>query len=151
MSDEHWRPVTLENSHLVQGPFFHGTRVALLVGDLLSPGYPSNYERARVLSHIYFSALLEPAIWGAELSVAFAGAAGRGRIYVVEPTNCFEDDPNLTNKRFPGNPTKSYRTREPLRIVGEVNDWLGHTGEAIRSMVDAIRDLQRLGTAIIED
>ena len=146
-----WKPVTLENCKLVPGPFYHGTRVDLATGELLSPGYASNYEEGRVLRHIYFSASLEPAIWGAELAMAFASLEGRGRIYIVEPTGSFEDDPNLTNKRFPGNPTRSYRIREPLRIVGAVADWQGHTEEAIRDMVDSLRELKRRGLAIIED
>ncbi|MEN9220881.1 MAG: NAD(+)--rifampin ADP-ribosyltransferase [Thermostichus sp. BF3_bins_97] len=151
MSDDQWQPVTPENCKLVQGPFYHGTKVALAIGDLLSTGYPSNYEEDRVLSHVYFSAILEPAIWGAELAMAFAGSNGPGHIYIVEPTGSFEDDPNLTNKRFPGNPTKSYRTREPLRIIGVVEDWQGHTEEAIRGMLDSIKELKRRGLAIIED
>jgi rifampin ADP-ribosylating transferase len=150
-NDDPWNPVTLENCKLVRGPFYHGTRADLVIGDLFSPGYPSNYEEGRVLSHIYFSALLEPAIWGAELAMAFASAEGRGRIYIVEPTGAFEDDPNLTNKRFPGNPTKSYRTRESLRIIGAVENWQGHTEDAIRGMLDALLDLKRRGLAIIED
>ena len=123
----------------------------MAIGDLLSPGYPSNYEDGRVLSHIYFSAIMEPAIWGAELAIAFASSEGRGRIYIVEPTGSFEDDPNLTNKRFPGNPTKSYRTREPLRIAGQVENWQGHTEGAIRGMLDSLLELKRRGLAIIED
>lgn len=151
MSDDQWKPVTLENCKLVRGPFYHGTKVELAIGDLLSPGYPSNYQEGRVLSHIYFSAMLEPAIWGAELAMAFASLEGRGRIYIVEPTGLFEDDPNLTNKRFPGNPTKSYRTRDPLRILGAVDDWQGHTEETIRGMLDSLRELKRRGLYIIED
>lgn len=151
MSDDQWKPVTLENCKLVRGPFYHGTKVELAIGDLLSPGYPSNYQEGRVLSHIYFSAMLEPAIWGAELAMAFASLEGRGRIYIVEPTGLFEDDPNLTNKRFPGNPTKSYRTRDPLRILGAVEDWQGHTEETIRGMLDSLRELKRRGLYIIED
>ena len=151
MSNDQWSPVTPEDCKLVPGPFYHGTKVDLAMGDLLSPGYPTNYEEGRVLAHIDFSALLEPAIWGAELAMAFASSEGRGRIYIVEPTGSFEDDPNLTNKRFPGNPTKSYRTRESLRIVGSVENWQGHTEEAILGMVNSLRELKRRGLAIIED
>ncbi len=151
MNDDQWQPVTHENCTLVSGPFYHGTKADLAIGDLLSPGHPSNYEEGRVLSHIYFSALLEPAIWGAELAMAFAGSQGRGRIYTVEPTGSFEDDPNLTNKRFPGNPTRSYRTRAPLRIVGMVEDWTGHPEDTIRGMLESLRDLRRRGLAVIED
>jgi len=151
MSDDLWTPVTPQNCKLVTGPFYHGTKVNLALNDLLSTGFPSNYERDRVLKHIYFSAILEPAIWGAELAMAFASLDGRGRVYIVEPTGSFEDDPNLTNKRFPGNSTKSYRTREPLRVVGVVEDWIGHTEEAIHGMLASIRELKHRGLAVIED
>lgn len=151
MSNVQWEPVTVENCGSVSGPFYHGTKAELSIGDLLSPGFPSNYDEGRVLHHIYFSALLEPAIWGAELSAAFASSGERGRIYIVEPTGPFEDDPNLTNKRFPGNPTKSYRTRSPLEVVGVVGEWQGHSEEDIRKMLDSLADLKRRGLAIIED
>ena len=103
------------------GPFYHGTRADLAPGDLLAPGFASNYAD-RKLSWIYFSGTLDAAIWGCEL----AKGEGRERIYVVEPTGAFEDDPNLTDKRFPGNPTQSYRSQEPLRVVGEVESWEPH-------------------------
>ena len=131
--------------------YYHGTKADLSIGDLLSPGFPSNYDQARVLNHIYFSSLLEPAIWGAELAVAFSGSGVRGNIYIVEPTGAFEDDPNLTNKRFTGNPTKSYRTRESLRVIGVVEDWQGHAEGDIRKMLDSLRELTSQGLAIIED
>lgn len=151
MNEDQWKPVTHENCKHVIGPFYHGTKVDLVIGALLSPGYPSNYEDSRVSNNLYFSANLEPAIWGAELAMSLASLEGRGRIYIVEPTGTFEDDPNLTNKRFPGNPTKSYRTRDPLRIVGVIEDWQGHPEEAIREMLDHLLDLNRRGLAIIED
>jgi rifampin ADP-ribosylating transferase len=151
MNTELWTPVTTDNCGLVPGPFYHGTKARLAVGELLRPGYTSNYAEGRVLRHIYFSAALEPAIWGAELAIAFAGGEGRGHIYIVEPTDPFEDDPNLTNKRFPGNPTQSYRTRGALRIVGEVETWQGHSDDAIRAMVESLRALQGRGLAVIED
>ncbi len=113
---EQWIPVSHENCAQVRGPFYHGTRAVLSVGDVITTGHVSHFE-GRALKHVYFSALLEPAIWGAELAMALSSLEGRGRIYRVEPTGPFEDDPNLTNKRFPGNPTQSYRTRDPLRIV----------------------------------
>jgi rifampin ADP-ribosylating transferase len=111
------------------GPFYHGTRADLAVGDLLAPGFNSNY-REQKLSWIYFSASLESAIWGCELAQGDA----RERIYIVEPTGPFEDDPNLTDKKFPGNPTQSYRSREPLRIVGEIEQWEGHSPERLAEM-----------------
>ena len=151
MSKDQWKPVTADNCKLVRGPFYHGTKVCFSNGDLLSVGHPSNYEDGRVLHHIYFSSLLEPAIWGAELAMAFAGAQGRGHIYIVEPVGAFEDDPNLTNKRFPGNPTRSYRTRDPLRVVGKVENWQGHTEAEIRQMLNSLLALKRRGLAIIED
>ncbi len=109
--------------------FYHGTRADLKPGDLLGPGYSSNYTERRS-PWIYFSETLHAATWGAEL----ARGEGRGRIYEVEPTGAFVDDPNLTDKKFPGNPTRSYRSREPLRIVREVLDWHGHSPEEIQAM-----------------
>jgi len=126
--------------------FYHGTRADLKVGDLLGPGYGSNFVE-RALNHIYFSATLEAATWGAEL----ARGDGRGRIYIVEPTGSFEDDPNLTDKKFPGNVTASYRSLEPLRVVGEVRDWIGHTPEQLQAMRDGLARLKAEGTATIED
>ncbi len=135
----------------MQGPFYHGTRATLSVGDLLTTGHETHFESGRVLKHLYFAALMEPAIWGAELSIALSGSSGRGHIYVVEPTGPFEDDPNLTNKRFPGNPTRSYRSRDPLRIVGVVSDWQGHSAEIIRGMLDSLDNLKRQGLSVIEE
>ena len=127
-------------------PFYHGTRADLGVGDLLAPGFHSNYGE-RKLSWIYFSGTLEAAIWGAEL----AKGGGRERIYIVEPAGPFEDDPNLTDKRFPGNPTRSYRSREPLRIVGIVSEWQGHSPERIKEMKDALERMEAQGGARIID
>ena len=146
-----WKPVSHENSSQVPGPFYHGTKAILEIGELLTIGHPSHFEEGRTLKHLYFSSLMEPAIWGAELAISLSGATGRGRIYVVEPTGPFEDDPNLTNKRFPGNPTRSYRTPAPLRIVGIVEEWQGHSADAIQAMLDSLADLRRRGLAVIED
>ena len=110
-------------------PFYHGTRADLSVGDLLAPGFGSNYQ-AQALSWIYFSASLDAAIWGAEL----ARGDTPERIYIVEPTGPFEDDPNLTDKKFPGNPTSAYRSRAPLRVVGEVSEWEPHSPERLAEM-----------------
>jgi hypothetical protein len=151
MNQDEWFPVSHENCDRVGGPFYHGTKATLLTGDLLVSGQPSNFEEGRVSNHIYFSARLEAAVWGAELSTALAGLACRGHIYIVEPTGPFEDDPNLTNKKFPGNPTRSYRTREPLKIVGEVTDWDGHPAEVLQGMLDSLASLKRRGRAVIED
>jgi hypothetical protein len=140
-------PVTYDDYGHVEGPFYHGTKACLDVGELLVPGYGSNFEDGRVSNNIYFSGTLDAAVWGAEL----ARGPGRGRIYIVEPAGPFEDDPNLTNKRFPGNPTRSYRTRDPLRIVGEVEDWQGHPPEVRQAMRDRLAEIGRQGRATIDD
>ena len=116
-------------------------------GDLIGPGYASNYGRRKAAAFAYLTATLDAAAWGAELAVG----DGPGRIYIVEPTGPIEDDPNLTDKRFPGNPTKSYRTRHPLRIVGEVAEWAGHAPEQIKAMKDHLAHLERMGVEAIED
>src|SRR4051794_28355801 len=127
--------------------FYHGTKAGLAVGDLIRPGFGSNFVE-RGLRHIYFSATLEAATWGAEL----AKGGGRGRIYIVEPTGPFEDDPNLTDKKFPGNMTASYRSLDPLRITGEVEGWVGHSPEQLQQMRDGLDRLNEEGRAtIIED
>lgn len=144
-------PVTYERCDHVEGPFFHGTAAELHVGDELVPGHGSNYHDGRVANHVYFAALLEPAVWGAELAVALRAGASRGRIYVVEPTGPFEDDPNVTDKRFPGNVTRSFRTRHPMRIVGEVEDWEGHPPEVLQGMLDNLARLRAEGRDLIED
>jgi hypothetical protein len=123
----------------------------LSVGDELRPGFGSNYHQGRVSNNVYFSALLEPAVWGAELAVALAGDGTRGRIYVVEPLGPFEDDPNLTDKRFPGNPTRSYRSCHPLRVVSEVPEWEGHPPEVLQAMLDSLAVLRAEGRDVIED
>ena len=115
--------------------FYHGTRADLKPGDLLQPGYSSNYTERRS-PWIYFSETVFAATWGAEL----AKGEDPGRIYLVEPTGAFMDDPNLTDKKYPGNPTKSYRSREPLRVVSEHLDWQGHSPEEIQAMKDFIKD-----------
>ena len=117
------RPVTLEDHAHIEGPYFHGTRVAVEVGTELTPGFGSNFQAGRVSNNIYFTTLVATAAWGAQLASALAGDPDRGHIYVVAPLGPFEDDPNVTDKRFPGNVTQSYRTRHPLRVVGEVDDW----------------------------
>ena len=109
------------------GPFYHGTRADLAPGDLLAPGFTSNYAE-RKLSWIYFSGTLDAATWGCEL----AKGEGRERIYIVEPTGAFEDDPNLTDKKFPGNPTRSYRSNAPLKVICEITDWTRLTPEALQ-------------------
>ncbi|GKV69942.1 rifampin ADP-ribosyl transferase [Sporosarcina sp. NCCP-2716] len=129
-----------------RGPFFHGTKAELQIGDLLQARQPSNY-RETPLRHIYFSATLEAAKWGAELAVN--GAAEH--IYLVEPTGEFEDDPNVTDKRFPGNPTRSYRSQAPLRVIAELGKWKRHTDEEIRQMQNALQTLREEGKDVIYD
>jgi rifampin ADP-ribosylating transferase len=126
--------------------FFHGTRADLKPGELIAVGYGSNFTAAQ-LSWVYFSATLDAAIWGAEL----AAGSGPGRIYIVEPTGPFVDDPNLTDKKFPGNPTLSYRSREPLRIIGEVTGWQGHPAEQVTAMKDGLARLAQEGRNTIID
>jgi rifampin ADP-ribosylating transferase len=114
---------------------------------LIGPGYTSNYGRRKKANHVYFSATLEAATWGAEL----AQGDGPGRIYVVEPTGPFVDDPNLTDNKYPGNPTKSYRSKQPLRVVDEVREWQGHSPEALKTMKDSLARLTQLGIEAIDD
>lgn len=130
------------NSH----PFYHGTKADLKTGDLIEPGYNSNYGHRKKAAYVYLTATLNAAVWGAELAVG----DGRGRIYLVEPTGPIEDDPNLTDKKFPGNPTKSYRSRHPLRVTGEVTDWKGHSPEELKAMNDHLERLKQLGIEAIE-
>ncbi len=128
-------------------PYYHGTKADLKVGDLIAPGYASNYGSRKQAAFVYLTATLEAAVWGAELALG----DGRGRIYVVEPTGAIEDDPNLTNKRFPGNPTKSYRTRAALRVVGEVAEWTGHSPERLKEMREHLEKLKQQGIEAIEE
>jgi rifampin ADP-ribosylating transferase len=131
--------------------FYHGTKADLAIGDLITPGYGSNFAD-RALAHIYFTATLEAATWGAELARGPDGQENaRGRIYIVEPTGPFEDDPNLTDKKFPGNVTASYRSRDPLRVVGEVRDWIGHSPEQLQAMKDGLQRLKDQGADEIID
>ena len=128
-------------------PLYHGTKADLAPGDLIETGRNSNYGSNRKAAWVYLTATLDAAAWGAELALG----QGRGRIYIVEPTGPIEDDPNLTDKRFPGNPTMSYRTKDPLRVVGEVPDWQGHSPEELKAMRDHLEHLKRLGIEAIEE
>ncbi|WP_025587259.1 NAD(+)--rifampin ADP-ribosyltransferase [Sphingomonas sp. UNC305MFCol5.2] len=127
-------------------PFYHGTRADLRPGDLIGPGYSSNYGSGKQASWAYFSATLEAATWGAEL----AQGDGRERIYEIEPTGAFVDDPNLTDKKFPGNPTKSYRSQAPLRVLGEVLEWQGHSPEQLQHMREHLERLKAAGIEAID-
>lgn len=128
-------------------PLYHGTKANLKPGDLIEPGFSSNYGKRKKAAYVYLSATLEAATWGAELAMG----DGPGRIYIVEPTGPLEDDPNLTNKRFPGNPTKSYRSKNPLRVSGEVTDWQGHSPEQLKAMKDHLENLKQQGIEAIEE
>lgn len=127
--------------------FFHGTKADLNPGAQIVVGYHSNFTEAGALSWVYFSATLDAAIWGAELS----RGTDRARIYGVEPTGPIEDDPNLTDKKFPGNPTLSYRSRQPLRVIAEVTNWQGHAPEQVQQMKDGLARMEADGTNIIID
>ncbi|MCZ8382100.1 NAD(+)--rifampin ADP-ribosyltransferase [Mycobacterium sp. CPCC 205372] len=129
------------------GAYLHGTRADLSVGDLLVPGRESNYQAGRIMNHVYVTQTLDAAVWGAEM------AAGEGpcRIYIVEPEGELEDDPNVTDKKLPGNPTRSYRTRQPVKIAGELTDWVGHSAEQLQAMRDGLADLRRKGLDVIYD
>lgn len=131
---------------LDQGPFFHGTKATLKIGDLLEPQHLSNYQDKKS-NHIYFTATLDAAKWGAEL----ASSSSKERIYIVEPLGEFENDPNLTDKRFPGNPTRSYRSKSPLKIIAELRAWERHTDEEIDHMVTSLKKLSEQGKAVMED
>lgn len=140
MHDKEWTPVSHENCDLVEGPFYHGTKADLAIGDLLTAGFKSNYHNSVVMNHIYFTTLPK----GAGLAAEVAPGNGRPRVYIVVPTGTFEDDPNVTNRKFPGNPTRSYRSELPLKIVGEISAWESHDPE----FVEQIRS--RIGTGIGE-
>ncbi|MGB8000132.1 MAG: NAD(+)--rifampin ADP-ribosyltransferase [Anaerobacillus sp.] len=131
---------------LDNGPFFHGTKAELKIGDLLEPQNLSNYQDKKS-NHIYFTATLEAAKWGAEL----ASAQSKERIYIVEPLGDFENDPNLTDKKFPGNPTRSYRSKSPLKILAELSSWERHSDEEITHMLTSLKKLREQGKAIIYD
>lgn len=126
--------------------FFHGTRADFAHGDLVVTGHASNYGEGKPLSWVYFTGTLDAAIWGAEL----AGGEGVERIYLVEPTGPMVDDPNLTDKKFPGNPTLSFRSRDPLRVVGEVTKWQGHSPEQLKRMRDNLVRIRSEGGSIID-
>jgi hypothetical protein len=141
---------TSENKS-IQSPFaqtyFHGTKADLKIGHLIEVGLNSNYGQRNNAKYIYLTATLDAAVWGAELALGDA----RERIYLVEPTGPIEDDPNLTDKKFPGNPTKSYRSKHPFKIVGEVTIWQGHSPEQVKAMEEHLARLRQQGTEAIED
>lgn len=127
--------------------FFHGTKANMKLGDFIEVGLNSNYGQKKNARYIYLTATLDAAIWGAELALG----DGWQRIYLVEPTGSIEDDPNLTDKKFPGNPTKSYRSQQPFKVVGEIATWQGHPAEQVKAMKDALAKLDEQGIEAIED
>jgi hypothetical protein len=141
------QPAAADAIDLSAQRLYHGTRADFKPGDLIGPGYASNYGTRRKANYVYLTGTLEAATWGAELAVG----DGPGRIYIVEPTGPIMDDPNLTDKKYPGNPTKSYRSREPLRVTGEVKDWKGHSPEALQAMKDHVERMKQLGIEAIDD
>lgn len=135
----------------IQSPFsqtyYHGTKTDLKMGDFIEVGLNSNYGQRKNAKYIYLTATLDAAIWGAELALG----EGRERIYLVEPTGTIEDDPNLTDKKFPGNPTKSCRSEFPFKVIGEVTIWQGHAPEQVKAMNDGLKKLREQGIEAIED
>jgi hypothetical protein len=127
--------------------YFHGTKADLKIGDFIETGLISNYGQRNSAKYIYLTATLDAAIWGAELALG----KGRERIYLVEPTGAIEDDPNLTDKKFPGNPTKSYRSKHPFKVVGEITVWQGHSAEQVKAMKGGLTKLKGQGIETIED
>ena len=127
--------------------YFHGTKADLKIGEFIATGISSNYGQKKKAKYIYLTATLDAAIWGAELALG----EGRERIYLVEPTGPIEDDPNLTDQKFPGNPTMSYRSKHPFKVVGEITIWQGHTPEQIKTMKNGLAKLKEQGIEAIED
>ena len=127
--------------------YFHGTKADLKIGDLIQVGYNSNFGQRKNAKYIFLTATLDAAIWGAELALG----EGRERIYLVEPAGQIEDDPDLTDKKFPGNPSKSYRSREPFKVVGEVTVWQGHSFEQVKKMKDGVERAKQLGINSLND
>lgn len=127
--------------------YFHGTKADLKTGELIEKGYNSNYGKKKHTNYIFMSATLDAAIWGAEL----AEGNGKERIYIVEPTGFIEDDPDLTNRKFSGNPTKSYRSTEPFRVLGEVIEWRGHSREQVNAMKEHLKNLSEQGVQSLNE
>jgi hypothetical protein len=127
--------------------YFHGTKADLKIGDFIQVGNNSNFGKRKNAKYIFLSATLDAAIWGAELAMD----EGRERIYLIEPTGPIEDDPDLTDRKFPGNPTKSYRSIHPFKVVGEITIWQGHPTEQVRAMKDALEKLKEKGIVSLND
>lgn len=149
-------PATLAAHGHVRGPFLHGTRAVFAPGELVLPGRQSHFRPARPLEHVYFTTRSETAVWGAELAAALGpdgvdGGSMPARVYEVEPLGAFEDDPNVTDRRYPGNPTRSYRSRSPLRVLAEVSGWTGHTTDELQGMLGSLARLRAQGLDLVQD
>ncbi len=149
-------PASINDYDHITGPFLHGTRTAFGAGALVVPGWVSHFRPDRPLAHVYFTTRPETSAWGAELAASLAPAdddtgPATARVYEVEPLGPFEDDPNVTDKKFPGNPTRSYRSREPLRVVREVTDWTRHSTEELQEMLAALTRLRAQGLDLVLD
>lgn len=145
--DSEEKKTDLRNDERATCPFYHGTKADLNEGDFIAAGHTSNYGKRKKARFVYLTATLDAAIWGAELALG----DGRERIYIVHPTGDIEDDPNLTDKKFPGNPTKSYRSKSPVKVIGEVYQWTGHSPEQLKTMKDNLKRLKELGIEAIEE
>ena len=145
--EESFAPVGLRTDVKETGPLYHGTKASLKAGELLEAGYCSNYGEGKKANFVYLTAFKDVAVLAAEL----AAGEGRGRVYVVEPTGPIDDDPNVTDQKFPGNPTRSYRTREPLRIIGEILDWEGHSPKMLAQMRENLERAKKLGIEAINE
>lgn len=141
------RPFEVWTNERGEEGFLHGTKADRRPGDPIEPGFASNFGKREAAAFVYFTATLDAATWGAELAIG----EGRGRIYIVEPTGPYEDDPNLTDQRFPGNPTRSYRTRAPLRVIGEITDWQGQSPEQLQAMKEGLARLEAQGIEAIDE
>lgn len=147
-------PASLADHGHITGPFLHGTGALFAPGDLISPGWASHFRPDRPLAHVYFTTRADTAAWGAELAAALApeqDGPATARVYEVEPTGPFEDDPNVTDKRFPGNPTRSYRSHDPLRVLGEVQGWPRHPLEQLDEMLTLLARLRADGLDVVFD
>jgi hypothetical protein len=148
-------PATLADHGHITGPFLHGTRAGFTPDDLVLPGRQSHFRPDRPLDHVYFTTRSETAAWGAELAAALAatdeGRRRTARVYTVQPLGPFEDDPNVTDRRFPGNPTRSYRSRDPLRVISEVTDWTRHTEDELQGMLASLARLRAQGLDLVQD
>ncbi|MCL1847942.1 MAG: NAD(+)--rifampin ADP-ribosyltransferase [Coriobacteriia bacterium] len=140
-------PVGIRTDVKETGPLYHGTKAEFTVGSLIQTGFNMNYDEDTKANFVYLTALIDVAVLAAEM----ASGEGEARVYIVEPTGSIDDDPNVTDMKFPGNPTRSYRTREPLRVIAEVTDWEGHSPEALAKMRKNMERAKQLGLEVIND